>query len=115
MSTSSVGEVITNTINNENNNVNNVVNKLTNNVNNVKPITPLQVNKADIIADKLEVALKGGAESRAFYCKVAYKLPEYQIWNNLEQASRGNYPQKYFTWLCKKDMEDCIVRTCVLT
>jgi len=40
---------------------------------------------------------------REFYCKVAWKLPEATINNNLEQAlNKGNDPARYFTWLCKK-------------
>jgi len=61
--------------------------------------------QADLIADKLELALHGGLNSRKFYCKVAYNLSEAEIWNNLEQACTGNYPQKYFTWLCQRSMK----------
>lgn len=96
-STSSVAQVLTSTT------MNNVNNNLTNNVQ-CSPIDKTTVLKADIVADKLEVALRGGEASRPFYCLVAYRLSESQIWNNLEQASRGNNPQKYFTWLCKRDM-----------
>jgi hypothetical protein len=27
--------------------------------------------------------------AREYYCKVAYKLAESQIWNNLEQSAKG--------------------------
>lgn len=86
------------------NNVNdNVVNKLTNNdnvtMNNVKR------SKEDRIADKLVQEL-GNEDFRAFYCKVAYKLSESQIWQSLELAKTGNNPAKYFTWLAKRMMSN---------
>jgi hypothetical protein len=40
----------------------------------------------------------------AFYCKVAYALPESRIWVHLESAQKGDSPQRLFTWLCKRDM-----------
>ena len=61
-------------------------------------------NQADLIADKLILALNNPA-ARAYYCKLAYKLSEAQIWNNLEQAAKGKYPPKYFTWLCQRDLK----------
>lgn len=60
-------------------------------------------NRIDIIADRL-VSKLGNAQYRAFYCKVANKLPENVIENNLEQALKGNSPAKYFTWLCKREL-----------
>lgn len=59
--------------------------------------------QADVIADKLCEKL-GNHEYRAFYCKVAYKLSESQIWSSLEVALTGKDPAKYFTWLVKKQM-----------
>lgn len=41
----------------------------------------------------------------AFYCKVAYKLPESRIWLHLESAQKGKDPKKLFTWLCNRDMQ----------
>lgn len=60
-------------------------------------------DKADLIADKLCDQL-GNQQYRAFYCKVAYTLPESQIWSSLEVALRGKNPARYFTWLVKKQM-----------
>jgi len=40
-----------------------------------------------------------------FYCKVAYKLSEAQIWNNFERSTTGKNPAGLFNWLCRKDME----------
>lgn len=60
-------------------------------------------NRIDIIADRL-VSKLGNAQYRAFYCKVANKLPESVIENNLEQALKGNNPAKYFSWLCNRSM-----------
>lgn len=54
---------------------------------------------ADILCDQL-----GNREYRAFYCKVAYRLSEAQIWSSLETAKKGKHPARYFTWLVKKQM-----------
>jgi len=61
-------------------------------------------NQVDAIADRIMVALHADQLSRPFYCKVAWKLSEAIINNNLEQALKGNNPQRYFTWLCKRYM-----------
>lgn len=55
---------------------------------------------ASRIADKLNNPL-----SFKFYCKVAWKLPKYMIWQNLEQALTGKNPRAYFTFLCKLNMQ----------
>lgn len=57
----------------------------------------------DNIANQL-VENFNSPNSRAFYCKVAYKLPENKIWANVESANRGRSPVKLFTWLCNRDM-----------
>ncbi len=88
MSTSSVEELITNT---KHNNVN-VNNKYLINVNNVR-----------LIADKLSTALND-KKSYDYFMKIAWHLPEYKIWNNLEYSAKGKDPRKLFTWLCKQDM-----------
>lgn len=53
------------------------------------------------IAEKLN-----DPQSFRFFCKVAWRLPEYVIWANLEQAmtSKKN-PKAYFTFLCKLSMQ----------
>lgn len=56
-------------------------------------------NKADYLVSKLN-----NPQSRPFYCKVAMELTEAQIANNLEIALRGNNPQRYFTWLCNRQL-----------
>jgi hypothetical protein len=38
----------------------------------------------------------------SFYCKVALKLPEYRIWQLVEEAQRGHQPARLFSFLCKK-------------
>jgi|GEM_PF-743064 hypothetical protein len=38
----------------------------------------------------------------SFYCKVALKLPEYRIWQLVEESYRGQQPGKLFSFLCKK-------------
>lgn len=95
--TSSVSEILTNT-NNVANNVN-----VSNNLNNNVIDNVAKSKQADLIADKLILALNNPS-GRAYYCKVAYKLPEARIWDNLEQAGKGREPAKLFTWLCQRDM-----------
>ena len=94
----SLNNLLTNnvTMNNEVNNLTNNDNVTMNNVSKFKIY-----NSKDIIADKL-IAELGNESYRVFYCKVAYKLSESQIWSALEQAKKGKYPAKYFTWLVKK-------------
>lgn len=60
-------------------------------------------DKVDRIANTLVDKLSN-PERRAYYCKVAWSLPEFKIWSNLEQALKGRSPQRYFTFLCQKDM-----------
>ncbi|RYF29755.1 MAG: hypothetical protein EOO17_00160 [Chloroflexi bacterium] len=61
-----------------------------------------QSKRVEYIADQLVAEFKNSG-FRAFYCKVAYKLSEANIWNNVEQAKKGNSPAKLFTFLCKRD------------
>lgn len=69
-------------------------------IDNVKSRTPKQVDGiADHIMEKL-----GATAYREFYCKVSWKLTEAQIFSNVEVALSGNNPQRYFTWLCKRQM-----------
>lgn len=70
---------------------------------NVTMNNDIERNQQDLIADKLCDQL-GNHQYRAFYCKVAYKLSEAQIWSCLETAKKGKQPAKYFTWLVKKQM-----------
>jgi hypothetical protein len=60
--------------------------------------------RVERIADQL-VAKFGNSAFRKFYCKIAWKLSEGQIWNNYEAAVKGNpsNPGKLFTYLCKRD------------
>lgn len=37
-----------------------------------------------------------------FYYKVAIKLPEYRIWQLVEEAQRGQQPARLFSFLCKR-------------
>lgn len=59
--------------------------------------------KVERIADTLLEKLNLKAESRPFMCKVAYKLSEARIWDNLEQALKGKNPVGLFIYLCKRD------------
>lgn len=86
------------------NNVN-VSKKLNNNVNvnndnvNLKQRTEAQV---DAIANDVMQKLGASRDYRSFYCKIAWKLSDATIYNNLELALRGKNPARYFTWLCKR-------------
>ena len=59
-----------------------------------------KAKKVDLIADQL-VERYNSPQSRPFYCKVAWKLPEAVIWNNVEQANKGKSPAHLFNYLCK--------------
>lgn len=60
--------------------------------------------KVEETADRLLEKLKLGQDSRKFMCKVAWKLSEARIWDNLEQAQKsGRNPAGLFIFLCKRD------------
>lgn len=50
----------------------------------------------------------GNSEYYEFYCKIAYKLSESQIWNFCEQANgkKVRNPARMFSWLCKRALND---------
>lgn len=58
--------------------------------------------KVEMIADRL-VSTYDNAQYREYYCRVAWKLPELRIWQNVEQSMKGNQPARLFSYLCKKD------------
>lgn len=62
-----------------------------------------RAKRVDYIADKL-VSHFSSPESRGFYCKIAWKLPENKIWLNLEKSASGKNPAGLFNWLCSKDL-----------
>ena len=68
---------------------------------NVKTTKEKQV---EIRAAELMRKLNAGEDSLKWYWKVCWKLSEGQVNNNLELALKGNSPQRYFTWLCKRQM-----------
>ena len=89
------------TLNNDN-----VSNIYINNNDNVK--IQQNINKSiekskqvDFIADKLVEAFNNPS-ARAYYCKLAWLLPESAIWVNYEQALAGKSPVKLFTYLCER-------------
>lgn len=49
----------------------------------------------------------GNGNYYGFYCKVAYKLSESQIWSFYEQCNGNKVrnPAKLFSWLCGRAME----------
>lgn len=59
--------------------------------------------KVEITADRLISKLHTSMESRPFMCKVAWKLSEARIWDNVEQALKGRNPMGLFIYLCKRD------------
>ena len=74
---------------------------------NVKGAKYARSRRVDEIADEIERKL-GTKGWRAFYCKIAWKLPEHRIWSNLEIAletsKKGTgHAGKIFSHLCKKD------------
>lgn len=71
--------------------------------NNVNDNVNRSSNQVDAIADRIMAKLHT-TDNRAYYCKVGWKLSEAVINNNLEQALKGNSPQRYFTWLCNRYM-----------
>lgn len=54
---------------------------------------------ANVLAERLD-----NPQSLNFYYKVAWHLPESNIWYALESALRGRNPQKLFSYLCNKEM-----------
>lgn len=84
-----------------NNDIDNVKKRLNNNVNDNVARTSRQVDEiADRVMEKLQTK-----DNRAFYCKVGWRLSEALIYSNLEVALSGNDPQRYFTWLCNRQMK----------
>lgn len=84
-------------------NVNEVFLKKTNVNNvNVRKKSIVQVEHVGWIADKL-VQEFSDASSKRFFAKVAWSLPENEIWEALESAKRPcvKSPVKYFTRICK--------------
>lgn len=59
--------------------------------------------QVEFIADRIIQKLSANEKSRPFFCKVAYKLPEATIWNNVESALKGRNPVGLFIYLCKRD------------
>lgn len=60
--------------------------------------------KVENIADSLVEKLGVDIQSRPFMCKVAWKLSEARIWDNLEQAQKSKVnPVGLFIYLCKRD------------
>lgn len=62
-----------------------------------------QCNNVEAIASQLCEKFES-PDSWKFYCKIAYKLPEYMIWGLYEQALTGTNPAGLFNWLCRKEM-----------
>lgn len=62
-----------------------------------------RAREVERIAQQLVDKFKS-SESFAFYCQVAYSLPESTIWINYERSLKGRTPGNLFNWLCRKDM-----------
>jgi len=78
--------------------INNVtLNNVNDNVNSEK--------RTERIAEYILQKLSAPEENRKFYLKVAWRLSEATITRNIEIAlAKGRNPQKYFTWLCNREM-----------
>lgn len=60
--------------------------------------------KVEEIADSLLEKLNVDEKSRPFMCKVAWKLSESRIWQNVEQAQKSKVNSVgLFIYLCKRD------------
>lgn len=83
----------------------NEVNTINNNDNDivVKPSVKTEV-QVNAIAEKLVNELNN-PEAWEFYCKVAWRLSEATIYQNLEIAKGGRNPQRYFSWLCNRGLK----------
>ncbi len=90
--TSSVSEILTNTITN------------TNSDSEAKNTNTKTLTTVRLIATQISEKLNNPLRFK-YYCKVAWKLPESTIWLNLEAAMSGKEPEKLFSYLCKQDME----------
>lgn len=62
--------------------------------------------KVDDIADQL-VTIFNNPQGRRYYCKIAWKLPESVIYQNVEQtrAEGVSDPKKLFTFLCQRVLQ----------
>lgn len=93
------------TMNNVNND--NVISRIEiNNVtmNNVN-VDIASVKRTENVADYILRKLSASEDNRPFYLKVAWRLSESKINQNIETAlAKGRNPQKYFTWLCNREM-----------
>lgn len=61
--------------------------------------------RVDRIAEGIATKLGGRESSWEYYCKVAGKLPEVEIWNNVEQvlsSSNVRNPGGLFNFLCRR-------------
>ena len=96
----STGEVLAN-VNVDNTYLNNVERSNVKSIDNVKT-NPKQV---EAIAYKLGEVLNDST-SFNFFCKVAWKLQENVIWNNVEVAKSKRNPRAYFATVCKAQMSN---------
>lgn len=63
-----------------------------------------RARKVENIADTLLEKLGLDVTSRPFMCKVALRLSEARIWDNLEQAQKATKSKPgLFIYLCKRD------------
>lgn len=93
-----------------NNDIDNVNVVLTTNYNDIDNDNNRKFDKSrhvEVIADKLmdsfKAHLKPEVDSRPFFCKIAWRLSEARIWDNVEQANKGRNPMGLFIYLCKRD------------
>lgn len=87
----------------KNNVIENEIVSITSNNNNIDNDRYSQGRKVETMADQMLAALNAKESSRPFMCKVAWRLSEARIWNNIESAKKGNNPMGLFIYLCKRD------------
>jgi hypothetical protein len=67
------------------------------------PVMPRDDRTVEAIARQIEAKLQPKNDNFKYYCFVAYKLTEAEIWQNVEKAqNKGKDPARYFTYLCKR-------------
>lgn len=89
---------------NDNDNV--ISREISNDNDNVKYADKYQKSKkVDMLADQL-VQIFNNPNARRYYCKVANKLPESVIFNNVEATKQKGVADRarLFTYLCEKAM-----------
>lgn len=76
---------------------------LVTNVNVIPVITNRSVEEVRRIADRLVESFNAPSD-HAYFCKLAWRLPEAAIWTAVEAAKTGRQPLRLFTWLTSREL-----------